>query len=90
MIKYHEYDKHYKESLEELDKVKLDDYVEEAITAAEQVRVADGEDPLNDLEKENITKKAKFDALCKTFWSPEDAAAYKEMKEKEAEALAAE
>lgn len=33
--------------------------------------MADGEDPLTDLEKESITKKTKFDQLTKAFHAPE-------------------
>ena len=46
--------------------------------------MADGEDPLNDADKEKITKKAKYEAMTRCFWAPDLAAAYKEMKEKEA------
>ena len=31
IIKYQDYDKHYKETLEELDRVRLEDSIEEAI-----------------------------------------------------------
>jgi hypothetical protein len=50
--------------------------------------VTDGEDPLDDADKDKITKEAKYLALTRCFWAPELAADYKEMKEKEAAAEA--
>lgn len=83
-LKYTEFDRFYKEHYSVMDDQKLADIIEDAIAGAEAGQIADGEDPLTDLEKEKITKITRFTQITKAFHAPEDYVKYKadlDMKE---------
>lgn len=59
-ISHQAYDKLYKEHYAGRDEAEMEKVINEAIAAAENVQNQEGDDPLTDLEKEIISRKARF------------------------------
>ena len=76
-IEANEYDNQYIEFFKAQDDAEVEKFIEEAITNAQNAKTAEGEEDLNDQEKETITKEAKFNCSKKAFYAPEEAAEYK-------------
>ena len=66
----------YREHYAPRDEAEIEKFIQECIAAGENEQTASGEDPLTDAEKEDITRKSKFKAICKGFHAPDEAAIY--------------
>jgi len=71
------FDKNDREHYENQDSVEIERIIDEAIQEAQNEKMAQGEDDMTDTERENITKKAKYDAYKMQFWAPEKVAEFK-------------
>lgn len=76
-IDANEYDHLYIEHFKAQDEAEIEKAVEEAITNAQNAKTAEGEEDLNEQEKEQITKEAKFNCAKKAFYAPEEASEYR-------------
>jgi len=73
-IKHQAYDLLYREHYQARDEAEVEKFIQEAIAAGENEQTAEGEDPLSEAQKEEITRKSKFKSLCRAFHAPEEAA----------------
>lgn len=72
-IDANEYDQLYIEHFKAQDEAEIEKNIEDSITNAQNAKTAEGEEDLNDQEKEQITKEAKFNQAKKSFYAPEEA-----------------
>lgn len=75
-IAHQSYDRLYREHYAARDEAEMEKVIAEAIAAAENVQTAEGDDPLTDLEKEVITRKARFSQLGRAFHAPKEREVY--------------
>ena len=82
-VEAHEYDRVYKEHFEVQDNHQLDQFVDDEIQKAQNLKTAEGEDELNEQQKEEIAKEKKFVAARRGFYAPLEAAEFKAKQEAE-------
>lgn len=75
-LKHQSYDALYREHYAARDEAEIEKFIQEAIAAGENEQTAQGEDPLTEIEKEEITRKSKFKSICRAFHAPDEAAIY--------------
>lgn len=75
-IAHQSYDRLYREHYAARDEAEMEKVIAEAIAAAENVQTAEGDDPLTELEKEVITRKARFSQLGRAFHAPKEREIY--------------
>lgn len=76
-----EYDTLYIEHFKAQDETEMGKTIEEAIVNAQNEKTAQGEDDLNETEKDQITKEAKFKSAIRSFYAPEEASEFKQKQE---------
>ena len=75
-ISHQAYDKLYKEHYAAKDEAEMEKVINESIVQAENVQNQEGDDPLTDLEKEVISKKARFTQMGRAFHAPKEREIY--------------
>jgi hypothetical protein len=70
-------DRQYKESYDTLDQQTLTNIEEEA------TKVPEGQEPMTEEAKANASKKARFNAMTKSFYDPEGAVAHQRELERD-------
>lgn len=72
-----DWDKDYKEYFAEQDEAELAKLVEDALVEEQNRKNANGDDEMNDAEKDITTKLSRFSILTKGFYAPEAVLEYK-------------
>lgn len=72
-----DWDKDYKEFFAEQDEMELSKLIEDAIQEEQNRKNANGDDEMNEQEREVITKSSRFNILTKSFYAPEAVLEYK-------------
>jgi hypothetical protein len=71
-----EFDKLYKDHYEALDQQEIEKIIEESIIAENASKNDQGEDELNDEDKNAVARQVRFKELTKGFWAPDSAKEY--------------
>lgn len=66
-----EFDKYYREHYETQDNAEIESLVDQATQDAATEKMAQGEDEMDDDERELVSKKTRYEAYKRMFWAPE-------------------
>lgn len=71
-----EFDKYYREHYEAQDNAEIEALVDVAIQDAATEKMAEGEEEMDDDERELVSKKTRWEAYKRMFWAPGALAEY--------------
>ena len=79
-ISHQAYDKLYRDHYAAKDEAEMEKVISESILQAENIQNQEGDDPLTDLEKEQISKKSRFAQMGRAFYAPKEREIYNSTK----------